>query len=407
MKKIIIILLFILLLSNISSLDIQIKQEYKKGEPFLAKISGVFLSPITEQDIHFYHNGVEVPLDFSLGKIKNNYYLFTNLPYDSGNYSIVLENILSYSNGKYVENDYVKNFTISNQTFAFQIDKGFITTSESFQVIIKNVLGSTINVKVSTGEDISIMDSITGKSIGNKKTLEILPGDEKKIYFSIKEINSSKLTSINFSSLDSFSFLVYLLGQDVSEEEKIRVSFSEYLLNISTIIPLSKTKEVSLKNTGNVKLENLTLKLSDSLINNINLSLRKIDSLDVNESISFDVVFFSDDEEDIYGEIAVLDKYNGVIETLPIEAHFFERYNPFEDEYVISNDSQNLNQENASSENQNSGSSSSSKIVIILIAIALIGVLWFYSKKYKGKSNFLTNLLFKKKQEQKIPMQGI
>src|SRR3989338_3216449 len=116
MKKSLAFLLFsILFLSSIiSAVEFQGKTEFQKGETFLAKISGNFFEPISENDIIFLRGHTRISISPFVERIDGDYYVYAQLfGKGSGNYSLVIENAKISEFGRVIEQDLERNFTIN------------------------------------------------------------------------------------------------------------------------------------------------------------------------------------------------------------------------------------------------------------------------------------------------------
>jgi hypothetical protein len=67
-------------------IDLQLsRQSYLSGEIFQAEISGNFLKPITDEDVHFYHNNKEYAPAFGFEQAASNkWILWMNVPKNYG-----------------------------------------------------------------------------------------------------------------------------------------------------------------------------------------------------------------------------------------------------------------------------------------------------------------------------------
>ena len=124
MKKLfVLILLFSVIFSNfVFAIEIELKENFNQDETFLATISGNFEQSLQDSNIAFYRRHIPVPLDISMTKIENKYYLYASLEgKQSDNYSLVIEDARYYQGTQILEEPITKNFMISNQTTDFSI----------------------------------------------------------------------------------------------------------------------------------------------------------------------------------------------------------------------------------------------------------------------------------------------
>ena len=114
MKKSLIFIL-ILALPFISSLTVDMKSSYNQGETIIAGISGNIVDPIQEANIIFYRGHVQIPMDYDVARIGENFYVKASLlGKTSGDYSMRIENIHYYKSGFLTNEPVTTNFSINS-----------------------------------------------------------------------------------------------------------------------------------------------------------------------------------------------------------------------------------------------------------------------------------------------------
>ena len=119
MKRGILLLVFIVIsqIVSVNALDINLaKSSYLPGETFQAEISGEFSKPLTASNIFFLNEqGKEIALAFYLIEIvkSKDYYVYVDLPLQSGKYSIAIKNALYYENGTLKGTEKKINFQVN------------------------------------------------------------------------------------------------------------------------------------------------------------------------------------------------------------------------------------------------------------------------------------------------------
>ena len=162
MKKIVLFFIVILLLTAlVSAINFEMKDTFDREEVLTARLSGDFVDPPLKQNIFFYRGHVRIAIDPSIARIGNDYYLFAPLSGKTqGNYSIVIKEI-SYTKGSQtIEEDLIKNFTITENLTNFLIDKGFVDTKDDFYIELENLLDEdleiTMNITTISGSEEAI-----------------------------------------------------------------------------------------------------------------------------------------------------------------------------------------------------------------------------------------------------------
>jgi len=112
-------LLFLLIIAiicvpSVSAMEINLLREsYFAGETFQANITGEFISSLTVNNIFFMKDGKEVGLAFYLLKISDReYWVYVDLPQQTGNYTFAIKNALYKEDGVLKGNEKEKAFGI-------------------------------------------------------------------------------------------------------------------------------------------------------------------------------------------------------------------------------------------------------------------------------------------------------
>ena len=239
MKIKFIILLFLFLFPLTSAIDLEMKTEFNQGETLLLKFSGNFLDKISKNNIFFYRDHVRIPTDFKLMNVGNDYYVYASLNNKiPRNYSVSLENVRYYSQGKIVEDKISKNFTITENFADFSINPGFVETINSFEVELKNLQDKEITIKINEGVTQTESESgeqsffdyllgnlfltLTGKATFNieeSNLITLSPNEIKKISFELGNIPEPILKTINFSTTNTdYNLPIYIFAKVESVE---------------------------------------------------------------------------------------------------------------------------------------------------------------------------------------------
>lgn len=398
MKKSIIFLAIFLIFPLISAVDFEIKSEFDQGETLLAKISGNFLEPVTEDNVFFYRGHVRIPMVYDIVGVDDEFYLYALLTgKDSGNYSVILEDIKYMKGAEISEEDIVKNFTITEDTALFSVNPGFVETFEDFSIEIQNLQESKITVEITAG-----IDSIVGNST------ELKSGEIKNIEFDLIGDSPTTETVIFTSGNLTYEIPVFITTNVTREDKKeMEFRFEPSVLDVSMATNSDANRIIYLKNTGEVDLKDIFLSISPLLEPYISFSIDEIDDLEANTSEKIELFLLSDLEEVIIeGEIIAITENLTTSSTVIL--NFIADFIPLDGEADVEIRSTLACSEEGGTicgENEECSediiyakdgvcclatceeikTSSTGKIVGWLIVVAIIGfVFWFFKTKYFG-----------------------
>ena len=214
MKRELGLLLFlILILPSVFALEIKINKEnneFLSGETLLANLSGNFLENIQVEQITFYkgHGGhVRTPVFSDLVKIDGVYYIYSQLPFEAGNYTMTVKDVYFKEAGKTYTQDIFKNITIAEKLSDFTVSRGFIVSNQNFEIDLTSNIDTSIDVKYIF--------------LGETKNITISPYDSKKILFNISTLEAPIFTIILLESENQkYSIPAYLvpLEEEIPEE---------------------------------------------------------------------------------------------------------------------------------------------------------------------------------------------
>jgi hypothetical protein len=353
------IIFLLLILPLMSAIEIDMNDNFNRGEILTATFSGNFLESVSEDNFFFYKGHNKIPINFELMNFGNDFYIYALNDKSSGNYSLSLENLKYYKQGEITDEVISKNFTIAEEFADFTMDKGFITTKEDFEIELKNLQDKEITIEINQGqiennsETKGFFDSLFGNfflSLTGKTTFELeeensitlSPNEIKKITFKIGEIPEPTIKKISLSTKNSiYEFLVYIPSK-VNSNDKFSLNFEPSELKISLYPNITKEEIVTLKNIGDELLKNITIKISNDLEPYVNVSKTEIYNLDVNQSQEIHLLFTPVNKEQIIVGELIARIPN---ETLLITFEMFtdDSSNPSE---IISSSSKNCNELN-------------------------------------------------------------
>ncbi len=340
MRKIPFFLLLILILPLVSAASIDMKSEFDQGGTLMAKISGNFINPIFEENIFLYRGHIGIPLGLEIAKISGDYYVYAQLlGKPENNYSLHIKDIMYMRAGQVVDEDIIKNFSISNKTVDFSIEPGFVITETDFFIEAQNLQNHSITLKINENKSDAgneseggFFDFLFGDEENGEegRFVTLGTGETKKLDFNITNITESTLKLIEISTENSeyeVPVYVFIEGEAPSEEKEKSFIFSPVVLNFSMATDSQSSRIVYLYNDGEADLENIGFYISDTLEPYVSLSIEEIDELEANESIRISIDFFSDiDEGALEGEIIA--NSSGLYAYLAVFLNFIKDYEP-------------------------------------------------------------------------------
>ena len=424
------ILFSLVFIPVVSSVEFQMNEEFKQGETLMAKISGNFVTPILKENVVFYRGHVKTPIDFGVSKIDGEYYIYASLVgKPAENYSLSIENTEYMKGNTVIDDNLVRNFSITNETADFSIKPGFIVTNTDFFIEVQNLRDFKISIDIKIQNESTydgFFDSLYSNAGDIGTSLEVKSNDIKKINFELKNIDNSLLSILELSTPNlKYEIPVFIYSNEsISNEPKI-FGFETSSLLVEMSLEDTSKRIVYLLNKGEETLENISISISDSLIPYIDLSITRIDKLEVGERQKIEIFFASDDEPKLISGSIRARESSDIIDHLTISLNFLEGYipppeNKSEDNIVSEFTCSELNGvfcgdgEECTEDTKRAkdgkcclveckvtGTSSTGKIVgWSLIALIVIFLFWFFKSKYKGakkKVNLLEVAKGKKK----------
>ena len=415
MKKsvIITIVLTLLLITLVSAINFEMKESFDQEEVLTAKLSGDFIDPPLRENIFFYRGHVRIGIDPSIAKIDDDYYLFAPLSGKTeNNYSIVIEDVTYKKASKTIEEDLVKNFTITNKTADFIIDKGFVDTRDDFYIELENLLDEDLEVIINMTTVLGPEDAILSYEDDTDYGVIIEPGSER-VNFEV-DIKEPSVKLIQFTSKNtSYVIPVSLYVDEQSEQTKLfafKIEPSE--IDITMNITSQRKKLVYIYNTGTGTLTDIRLKLSDSLKPYVTISEDRFGQIlpENNAHLNMSILSSGEDGKVISGELFV-ETEQGLASSMIIIVETQKGYVPSPEELApelvtdetcedtggrICSEDEECSSKEFKARNGlccpggdcklKPGKSSIGKILgwTILIIIVIAGI-WFFLKKYKRK----------------------
>lgn len=298
MKKVLMFCALVLLLaSSAIAINIESKTSFQPGETFLAKIQGKFFSPITPEDIYFISDRENIPLVFDLLKVENTYYIYAMLPVQERNYTILIQNVHYYENGRESLGDIESNFSVSGNVSDFSVFPGFILAKKNFTITIE-----------SYNKDLNIAASVQNQT----KNILVPLGESKQAIFSVSSTNFTSTFLSLTGSGTKYEIPVFILSssspstteenQTVNITESDKFSFTKSFYNFSANVNKESAFDIYLKNLKDSDVNNINIDVSSNLKNTVSISPRVI-NLSSGSAARVSLSVISDSIGTVLGEI--------------------------------------------------------------------------------------------------------
>lgn len=342
MKKTFFALLLVLLTSPlITAADIEIKESYDGKETLIAKISGNFLKPLTENDFALYRMQqrerdnstvpVKVITEPEVKKMDGDHYMQMQLSENirPGNYSLELKNVRYRKAGRWTDtttHPVRKNFTISDAQARFRIEQGFVETDADFSITAENLLDGRITIK----KEIVGTDQGT-EEITTRNIKENISFDHDLFYSGFNEIMLS-------SGNTSYRIPVFVTSEsakrreesgrddgarDGTERGQTTIVLGTFRTKITLQAGSDQTDSETLyvHNKGNKHARNVVLKVSDEIGPYVKLSQSEVATIRASTIFKISMnVSAGGKAEKINGRITA--RYENLVSEIPLELNF-------------------------------------------------------------------------------------
>jgi len=250
MKKLVLFLFLTLVIPNILAVEIKLSQDsYQPAETLQAEITGNFISLLPENLLIYGKDAVHsTPVISDLTFQDNVYYFYAILPYNEGNFSLIIENAQYTEAGKTKTETIVKEFLIkqTNES-ALQVNPGFILTNNDFSIKIKSLNDN---------------QAITTAFNKQTKNISLIEDVEETLKFSIAGITNKK-TNLKIKNYNIPVFIIPKNGGEFISGD-INLIFRPSELTGTIVSEQDYFFKILLENTGKTNLTNI------SFSNNIN-----------------------------------------------------------------------------------------------------------------------------------------
>jgi len=242
MKKIMFFFfMFVVSFSVVSSIDIELKNEFVKGEPFIAKISGNFVKAPLKENIEFFRDHESSSMGFfDFFKLEGDYYLYVNIPLEknAGNYSMIISGAEYYLGTEIVNEDLVANFTILEEQASFSITPAIFVAEEDYSIELRNLIETQIEVfyeKVTKeevveeeGNDIGFFEALFGSfepveeevEEETKESIVLKSGEIIEVAIPIGNYTGFEKVEFTYEN-ESYHSLAYIYNEENIENQNV------------------------------------------------------------------------------------------------------------------------------------------------------------------------------------------
>ncbi len=247
MKGIIFCLVFFLALGNVSAVDLLTKESYNPSETLIAEISGNILEPIYKEMVELKRNNVQVPWEYDVKRLGDRYFIYGILPFNSNNYTLLINDITTTINGQIKKIDFNKTLKVEGDIAPYTISPGFIITDMDF------------SINLFLNRDLS---EVITSNFPEERELIIKPG-ENNIHFGISNIEPG----FRMITIGSYELPILILPKDSSQPENLLSKFRFYPREIKSIILINRQQSFpfSIINDENLQIDNILIEYDSTL----------------------------------------------------------------------------------------------------------------------------------------------
>ncbi len=270
---------------------IEQKSEFDQGETFISVVSGNFIDRITQENILFFHDHVQIPMIYEVEKINEDFYIYALLKdKQPGNYSIIIRDVRYMKGSQITDEDIVEDFKINENIAYFYVNPGFVVTSEDFSLEVQNLQEEKITITLDSPEEFTAPEN----------SFELSSGQIKEINFQINT-NQKVLKKINLSSENTlYSVPVFLdlaeSEEPESEESNLSFNFEPQKINVSMSTNSDSKRIVYILSTGG-NVGNISLSVSSGIEEYVTVSPLEINSISKDSAEKIEISIESGDEE--------------------------------------------------------------------------------------------------------------
>ena len=135
-KFIFLLVIALLLVPQVNAVSSSLRDVYAPKETMIGELTGGIIAPIQREQVSVVKDGhLDVAVQYDVTKLGNKYYIWLNAPANSGNYTLVIEDIIALVNGAPEIVEYRKDFSVRGVTVDYSIVPGFVLANEDFEIL--------------------------------------------------------------------------------------------------------------------------------------------------------------------------------------------------------------------------------------------------------------------------------
>jgi hypothetical protein len=249
-KNVLLFIIIILSVQTIIAQSIDIHSEYSQHETIIVKISGLFVEPISHNDLTFFKGSTPVAIDFDTAKLQDEWWIYMISPDNPGNYSFQINNIKQKIGNDIIESTIQANFTVTEDIAEFNINPGFLTADNIAAITLTNFGFNSIDISTSSE---SLSENI----------FSVNPQASKTINIDIPENIQEGLIFLDISSSSLSYTMPLLILRQVAAEKVTSFYFDRTNIFISMPPHYNESLDVFLRNNGTEIIRNISLSVSD------------------------------------------------------------------------------------------------------------------------------------------------
>lgn len=321
-KKFISLLVLLMVLPLLSSANLEMRDNFERGETIVTKISGNFYDPPEEDDIYFVRDEYPDPVSFETNLIKfgDDYFLSAEtLSKEPRNYTMVIENVEYSVEGSGKSSDSLKkNFSISDDYADFAVSPAVLESEgRSFSLEIENLQSRELNIDVNkegvsrsfSEEDNeswsfsswfggSNQESNNDSNYSPEESFIIGPSENKEVSFEFQDINEDGLHTMSLST-ESFGqeIFVNVFGDNLEPEEATNetrnfssvIAFERSFLDLNMSSNETANRTLGISNKENFSVRDISIYVEGEIKKYLSLSTDYLARLNVNETDEFSI----------------------------------------------------------------------------------------------------------------------
>ena len=198
MKKLFFLVIVCMFVSGVGAISSDLKETYSPGETAIVKLAGNILEPIFLSQIKIKRVNQAIGFEGDVTKIGNGYYIWFIAPSNSGNYTLLIEDVHTTSGGLPTIEDFSQKFNVAVTQIDYSVNPGAIFETDNFEIV------------VNLYED---FDKVINVDFPEVREVILNPGINY-IDFSVAEIIGTQTRTIN---IGHYALPAYIVGKGIAE----------------------------------------------------------------------------------------------------------------------------------------------------------------------------------------------